>query len=189
MEAALAEVAVPIACRSRWAGGLRLDRVGVDVLEELEATVAVCRLASGVWRLEHGDVGVVAVQTDGGVGPLSTDGVTAKDGQTEVSEEGDRRFEVADGDADVLEFDGHALHATESGRFIEVPGLPISISPSPRTRRKIIVASVRHKTAWRRAEQAKREALSISGRYRTGARPARPSLPTPSPRCGTTSRP
>ena len=38
---------------------LRLDRVGVDVLEELEATVAV-------WRLEHGDVGVVAVEVDGG---------------------------------------------------------------------------------------------------------------------------
>jgi hypothetical protein len=54
MEAALAEVAVPIACRSRWAGGLRLDRVGVDVLEELEATVAVCRLPSGVWRLASG---------------------------------------------------------------------------------------------------------------------------------------
>src|SRR5687767_3013539 len=42
-------------------GGLRLNRVGVDVLEELEATVAV-------WRLEHRDVGVVAVEADGGVG-------------------------------------------------------------------------------------------------------------------------
>src|SRR3546814_9483755 len=35
-------------------GGLGLDRVGVDVLEELEATVAI-------WRLEHGDVGVVEI--------------------------------------------------------------------------------------------------------------------------------
>ena len=52
-------------------GGLRLDRVGVDVLEELEATVAV-------WRLEHCDVGVVAVEADGGVGPLSTDRVTSE---------------------------------------------------------------------------------------------------------------
>ena len=91
-------------------GGLRLDRVGMDVLEELEATVAV-------WRLEHGDVGVVAVEADGGVGPLSTDRVTAEDGEAEVGEEGDRRFEVADGDPDVLEFDGHASHAIESARF------------------------------------------------------------------------
>src|SRR6516225_1458659 len=73
-------------------GGLRVDRVGVDVLEELEATVAV-------WRLEHGDLGVVAVEADGGVGPLSADRVAAEDGQPEVGEEGDRRFEVADGDA------------------------------------------------------------------------------------------
>src|SRR4029453_19444478 len=89
-------------------GGLRLDRVGVDVLEELEATVAV-------WRLEHRDVGVVAVEADGGVGPLSTDRGTSENGQPEVSEEGDRRFQVADGDADVLQLDAHALHATESG--------------------------------------------------------------------------
>ena len=64
-------------------------------LEELEATVAVR-------RLEHGDLGVVAIEADGGVGPLSTDRVTAEDGQAEVGEESDRRFQVADGDADVL---------------------------------------------------------------------------------------
>jgi len=81
----------------------------VDVLEELEATVAV-------WRLEHRDVGVVAVEADGGVGPLSTDRVTAENGQPEVSEEGDRRFEVADGDTDVLELDWHAPQVTKSGR-------------------------------------------------------------------------
>jgi len=86
-------------------GGLRLDRVGVDVLEELDVTVAV-------WRLEHGDVGVVAVEADGGVGPLATDSVTAEGGQSEVGEEGDRGFEVADCDADVLEFDWHAWHVT-----------------------------------------------------------------------------
>ncbi len=99
-------------------GGLRLDRVGVDVLEELEATAAVR-------RLEHRDLGVVAVEADGGVGPLAADRVTAEDGQTEVGEEGDRRFEVADGDADVLEFDGHASHATHSGRRAQVRGLPV----------------------------------------------------------------
>src|SRR5512133_918170 len=103
-------------------GGLRLNRVGVDVLEELEATVAV-------WRLEHGDVGVVAVEADGGVGPLSTDRVTTEDGQPEVSKEGDRRFEVADGDADVLQLDGHALHATESGRRVQVRELPVPAQP------------------------------------------------------------
>jgi hypothetical protein len=33
-------------------------------------------LPSGVWRLEHGDLGVVAVEADGCVGPLSTDSVS-----------------------------------------------------------------------------------------------------------------
>src|SRR5215207_3937996 len=88
------------------AGRLRLDRVGVDVLEELEATIAVR-------RLKHRDVGVVAVKADGGVGPLATDGVSAEDGQAEVGEEGDRRVQVADGDADVVELDGHALQASK----------------------------------------------------------------------------
>src|SRR5215207_7262223 len=103
-------------------GGLRLDRVGVDVLKELEATVAV-------WRLEHRDVGMVAVEADGGVGPLSTDRVTSENGQPEVSEEGDRRFQVADGDADVLQLDAHALHATESGRRVQVRELPVPAQP------------------------------------------------------------
>jgi hypothetical protein len=47
-----------------------------------------------------------------------TDRVTTEDGQAEVGEEADRRFEVADGDADVFEFDGHTLHATGPGRFV-----------------------------------------------------------------------
>src|SRR6476661_7723771 len=104
-------------------GGLRLDRIGVDVLEELEATVAVR-------RLEHGDIGVVVVEADGCVGPLSTDRVTAEDGKPEVGEEGDRRFEVADGDPDVFEFDGHALHAIESARFARVRWLPVPAQPA-----------------------------------------------------------
>jgi hypothetical protein len=58
---------------------------------------------------------VVAVEADGGVGPLFTDRVTVEDGEPEVGAEGDRRFEVADGDADVLKLDGYALPATESG--------------------------------------------------------------------------
>src|ERR687887_837875 len=89
--------------------GLRLDRFGVDVLEELKATVTV-------WRLEHRNVGVIAIKADGGVGPLTTDRVTADDREAEVGEKGDRCFEVANGDADVLKFDGHALHATEPDR-------------------------------------------------------------------------
>ena len=51
------------ACRSRWAGWARSRSRRGDVLEELEAPVAV-------WRLEHGDLGVVAVEADGCVGPL-----------------------------------------------------------------------------------------------------------------------
>lgn len=65
--------------------------------------------------LEHGDVGVVAVEADGGVGPVATDGVTADDGQTEVGEEGDRLFEVADGDADVSSLTGMHWNAIERG--------------------------------------------------------------------------
>src|SRR5882757_4982523 len=89
--------------------GLRLDRFGVDVLEELKATVTVR-------RLEHRDFGVIAIKADGSVGPLTTDRVTAEDREAEVGEKGDRCFEVANGDADVLKFDGHAWHATEPGR-------------------------------------------------------------------------
>jgi hypothetical protein len=105
----------------------------VDVLEELEATVAV-------WRLQHGDVGVVAVESNGGVGPLSTDRVTAEHGQSEVREEGDRRFEVADGDADVLEFDGHALHVTESRRPAQRREAPVLTQLGAEPFRQISVA-------------------------------------------------
>ena len=83
-------------------GGHRVDRVGVDVLEELEATLAVrC--------LKHRDVGVVAVEADCGVGPLTADRVTADDRKTEIGEKGDCCFEVANSDTNVLKFDGHAL--------------------------------------------------------------------------------
>src|SRR3978361_112668 len=78
----------------------------MDVLEELKATITI-------WRLEHRNVGVVAIKADGSVGPPATDRVAADDRETEVGEKGERRREVADGDADVLEFDGHASHATE----------------------------------------------------------------------------
>jgi hypothetical protein len=82
----------------------------MDVLEQLKATIAI-------WRLEHGDVGVVTIKAHSNVGPLATHRVTAQDAQTEVGEEGDRRFKVAHGDANVLESDGHALHAIDSGPF------------------------------------------------------------------------
>jgi hypothetical protein len=83
-----------------------------------------------VSRLEHGDIGVVAVEADGCVGPFPTDRVTAEDGKPEVGEKGDRRFEVADGDPDVFEFDGHALHAIESARFHQVSWLPVPPRPT-----------------------------------------------------------
>src|SRR3954447_25251502 len=79
---------------------VRLDRVRVDVLEELEATLAVR-------RLQHGYLGVVAVEADRCVGPLSADRVAAENAQPEVGEERDRRLEVAHGDTYVLELDAH----------------------------------------------------------------------------------
>src|SRR5205809_7262156 len=85
--------------------GPRLDRIRVDVLEELKATVTV-------WRLEHRDLGVVAIKADGGVSPLTTHCVTADDRETEVGEKGDRCFDVANRDTDVLKSDGHAFQAT-----------------------------------------------------------------------------
>src|SRR3954469_19808001 len=114
--------------------GLRLDRFGVDVLEELKATVTV-------WRLEHRNVGVIAIKADGSVGPLTTDRVTADDRETEVCEKGDRCFEVANGDADVLKFDGHVLHATEPGRLAPMTALshaqPFVTCPSPHPQRQL----------------------------------------------------
>ena len=74
----------------------------MEVLEELETTVAVR-------GLQHRDPSVVAVKSDGRVGPLAADRVTADDREPEVGEKGDCCFEVANGDTDVLKFDGHAL--------------------------------------------------------------------------------
>jgi hypothetical protein len=46
----------------------------------------------------------------------------AENGQSQVGKEDDRCFEIADGDVDVLEFDGHALHAIELGRLAQFCG-------------------------------------------------------------------
>ncbi len=104
--------------------GLGFDRVGMDVLEEFEATAAV-------WRLEHGDVGVVAVEAHGGVGPLATNRVATEDGQTKIGKERDCRLEVTDGDTDILEFDGHPQHATDWG--VSSPERAIETDPPSRT--------------------------------------------------------
>ena len=55
---------------------LRLDGVGVDVTRRAEATDAVA--------LEHGDVGVVAVETDGCVGHSPLTVSRLEDDQTEA---------------------------------------------------------------------------------------------------------
>jgi hypothetical protein len=64
--------------------------------------------------LEHGDVGRVTVQTDGGVSPLAADPGASEHRQAEVGEEGDRGVQVADGDTDVLEFDRHGSQGSAS---------------------------------------------------------------------------
>ena len=46
--------------------------------------------------------------------PLPADRVAAEDGKPEVGKEGDRLFKIANGDPDVFQFDGHALHAIDS---------------------------------------------------------------------------
>ena len=85
--------------------GLDLDGVRVHVLEHLDMAIAVgC--------LEHGDVGGVTVQADGGVSPLAADPGASEHRQAEVGEEGDRGVQVADGDTDVLEFDGDGSQAS-----------------------------------------------------------------------------
>jgi hypothetical protein len=50
-------------------GGRRLDRLGMDVLEEFEATVTV-------WCLEHRNVGMVAVEAYGSIGPFTEEVIT-----------------------------------------------------------------------------------------------------------------
>src|SRR3954467_149278 len=103
-------------------GRVRLDRVGMDVLEKLQASFAIR-------RLEHCDLGVIPVQPDGGVGPLSTDRVPAENAQPEIREEGDRLFDVANGDADVLELDGHGFYSRDSCRWWCRPSSSATIAP------------------------------------------------------------
>jgi len=71
------------------------DRRGVDVLEQLDASVPVR-------GAEQRDPGVVAVEPDGCVRPLPADLVGAQEGEAEVGEEGDGGVQVTDGDADVF---------------------------------------------------------------------------------------
>ena len=101
---------------------LGLDRVGVDVLEELKATVTVR-------RLKHRELDVIAIESDRSFGPLAADGVSAEDCQTEIGEEIDRSIEVSHGDTDVFKSDGH--EGTVSVRQTGVMGAEtIPILPS-----------------------------------------------------------
>jgi hypothetical protein len=87
----------------------------MDVLEDLEPTVAVrC--------LERGDLGVIAVEADGNVGPLAGDRVTADDAQTEVGEQNERGFDVANGDANVLQLDRQRCTLPSQGDSIRSRG-------------------------------------------------------------------
>jgi hypothetical protein len=173
-------------------GGPGLDGVGVDVLEELEATAAV-------GGLQHGDVGVVAVEADGRVGPLTADRVAAEDGEPEVGEEGDRRLEVADGDPDVLELDGHVrtlpARRGEAAERDDVGGAP----PGPEHAVAVVAVVVHHGggpdllglEAYATAgTTAAARATVSSATTRSGARSLRPGRRTPPSRtprrCGTT---
>ena len=102
-------------------GGLRLDRVGVDVLEELEATVAVWRLGIAMLAWLPSRPTAVSVHS-----PLT---VSRPRTVSPRSVKSDRRFQVADGDADVLQLDAHALHATRSRRRVQVGELPVPAQP------------------------------------------------------------
>jgi hypothetical protein len=73
----------------------------VQVLEQFETTLTV-------WCPEHGQLDVVAVESDRDVGPFPADGVLADDRQPEVGEELDRGIEVADRNGNVLQLDSHA---------------------------------------------------------------------------------
>lgn len=96
------------------AGRWCFDCFGVEVLEELQPAVPVR-------GLQHRNVDVVPVQADGGVSPLAADRVPAKNRESEVGEEGNRCFEVADCDPYVLESNGHGRYGSEgtlSGRIV-----------------------------------------------------------------------
>jgi hypothetical protein len=51
----------------------------MDVFEELESTMTI-------WGLEHRDVGVVSIKSNGSIGPLAADRVTADECKTEIGE-------------------------------------------------------------------------------------------------------
>jgi len=85
-----------------------LDGTWMNVLEELQLTLAVR-------GLEHGNFGVVAVEAYSCVRPFPTDRVTTQYRQPEVGEKRNGLFQVANGDAYVLEFDRHVPHVTNTG--------------------------------------------------------------------------
>lgn len=111
---------------------LRLDRLGMDVFEELKPTVTVR-------GLEHRNFGVVSIKSNGSIGPLAADRVPAHDRKTEIGEKGDSCFDVANSDAHILKFDGHALKATKAER----------LAPVARRHRKHEVMPLQRPWGWR----------------------------------------
>ena len=129
---------------------IKLENVGIAV-RDLEATIAFFTdlglsvvgrtTVSGEWtdtavgRLQHRHFGVIAVEPDGGVGPLPADLVAPHDREAEVREERDRRLEIPHRDRDVLQRDGHAAHATEHPQGRQ-PGRCATLAGCCRLRRR-----------------------------------------------------
>jgi protein-S-isoprenylcysteine O-methyltransferase Ste14 len=99
---------------------------------------------------------VVAVAADGRVGPLTADRVTAENAQPQVSEEGDRLLEIANGDAHIDELDRHRFYSRSErqDRYLGrrsalvdlAPAHPISAASarlSPRCTRRCQAEAVR----------------------------------------------
>lgn len=87
-------------------GGLRLNRVRVDVLEQLEAPRAV-------GSPKHRDLRMISIEPDGGIGPRSAHSVTPDEREAKIRKEGDGRLDITNGDAHVFQRDIHALNDTD----------------------------------------------------------------------------
>lgn len=84
-----------------------LDCLWLEVLKKLDLA-----LTSG--RLEHGDLGTIAVEANGRLRPITLDGVAPNDVKPEIGKECDCGFDVTHRYADINECD---LHGFTLGRY------------------------------------------------------------------------